>query len=227
MASSTSRSVRRGRTAAGRRRRALVLRQRAGLPAEHRDAGVAPRREQVARAAVRGGRRPAAIAATWAARSSSAPFPSGSGCAGPTATPSCIPRRRTRPTRWEPPWPAAGRGGPPRRICRLALDTIGRRRRPCARPVGQQPGQPDRRPRRPGGRAEWGRPSASRCSATSATASSPGTVRAAPSWSTAQLVWSPCTRSRSGPTWPAVGSASTPATVSSCATSRKCASTSA
>ena len=57
---------------------------------------------------------------------------------------------------------------------------------------------------------------ASRCSPTSATSSSPGTVRRRRSWRRASTASSLCIRCRSGPTSPAAGPASTPATRTSC-----------
>ena len=100
----------------------------------------------------------------------------------------------------------------------LDLDAIDRgRRRAGAVPVGQLAGQPGRAARRPRApRRRGAGPTACRCSATSATSSSPGTGRRARSSSTASTGSWPCTRSRSGRTWPACGPASTPATPSWC-----------
>ena len=91
-----------------------------------------------------------------------------------------------------------------------------RRRRPGRRgpgpaAVGQLAVQPDRAARRPRavGGVGAGR-TASRCSATSATPSSPGTVRRAACSSPAPTGWSPSTRCPSGRTWPGCGPASTP-----------------
>ena len=93
-----------------------------------------------------------------------------------------------------------------------ALGRTRRRTRPAASATSA-------RRRRGGGRT------ASRCSPTSATPSSPGTARRARSSSTAPTAWWPCTRCRSAPTWPGCGSASTPATPSWSSSCRACAST--
>ena len=53
--------------------------------------------------------------------------------------------------------------------------------------------------------AAWGRAHACRCSATSATSSSPGRARGARSSSTGSTAWWPCTRCRSARTWPVPG----------------------
>ena len=72
-----------------------------------------------------------------------------------------------------------------------------------------------------GAAAAWGRVTACRSSATSATSSSPGPARRGPSSSTAPTAWWPCTRCRSARTSPGPGRASTPATPSSCTTCRE------
>ena len=164
----------------------------------------------------------------WAARSSSAPCPNGCGCGRPIATPSSTRRRRIPPTRWAPSSPAAGRWRSPSMHPAAWPWTPSATTTP---PVRWRCGSTARATRRAPWRTSGSSPSGdgvarSPCSPTSATWSSPGSVRAAASCSTAHLAWSPCTRSPSGPTSPARGSGSTPATVSSCATSRKFASTS-
>ena len=197
--------------------------RRAGLPAVGRHAGAAGGRGGLAAAPLRRRRstrrtsRPAS-----APRSSSPACPTGCGCGRPTATPSCTRRSATRPTRWAPRWPAAGR-------CRTAdarPTSSRRRRRPGAVPVGQLARQPRRRARRPGAAAALGpgarRPGALRRVLHRVHLGRPGPDdlsrrRRRASWR--------CTRCPSGRTWPACGSASTPATPTWSTTCPRCAST--
>ena len=99
-------------------------------------------------------------------------------CARPSATPCCTRRVATRPTRWARSWPAAGR-------CRAVDDAVAARpRRDRRRPTPRGPcacGSTARatRPARSTTSARRRRgagPTACRCSATSATSSSPGTA---------------------------------------------------
>ena len=128
-------------------------------------------------------------------------------------------------------------GGDPRRVPgrararRPPLAPRPRRHRPGRRragavPVVEQPGQPGRRDRRPGGRGRLGtgarragpvRRVLRRVHLGRASAAASCSRRAPGSW--------PCTPSRSGRTWPAPGSASTPATPTSSTTCPSCAST--
>ena len=104
-----------------------------------------------------------------------------------------------------------------RRSARPRRRSIADRRRAGAGAVGQQPGQPDRRARRPrrGGRV-GPRPRRAGVLRRVLRRVHVGRAAAARSSSTASTASSPCTRCRSARTWPASGSASTPATPSSC-----------
>ena len=102
--------------------------------------------------------RPSAVAACVGTKEFVAACRSGCGSGRPSATPSCTRRSATRPTPWAPSWPAAGRAGAGRRPCRLDLDAIDPA--DAARALClwvNTPGQPDRRARRSGAAAAWGR----------------------------------------------------------------------
>ena len=207
-----------------RRRRPRRLGHRTGLPAVDRHrrrsarppAGGCDRRlgVDVARAAVAAmhrhegaGRRRAALAAPAHARPRHGAVPA---------------RSATRATRWAPRWPGAGRAGAGRRPRGASISTpIDRgRRRPRPVPLGQHARQPGRRSRRPrrGGRLG---PGARRAGALRRVLRRVhlGRPRRTRSSSTGPTACWPCTRCRSARTWPAPGSASTPATPSS---SRTC-----
>ena len=95
--------------------------------------------------------------------------------------------RRTRPTRWAPSSPAAGRCAVPTDAAVPAAPRRHRpgRCRPGPRALGEQPGQPDRRARRPRrGRGVGPGARRARLQRRVLRASSPGTDRRAPSSST-------------------------------------------
>ena len=216
--SSTCRSARRATRPAGGGRRAVGVGHRARLPAEHRHARAATRDRRLDRTPLRRRRSTppivaacvgtkefvgtaAAVAAAADARPRHVLYPAvayptyemgailaGCRAGGGAARPSAVASTSTRST---PPTPPG---------------------RCCCGSTARQPDRRARRPRRGGGVGP--RPRRARCSATSATSSSRGTSAAARSSSTGSTAWWPCTRCRSARTWPASGSASTPATPS-------------
>ena len=189
------------------------------------------------------GRRPAGGspgASTWtsirprsppasAPRSSSARCRSGFGCAGPTATRSCT-RRSSYPT-YEMGAILAGCRAvavPLDPAGRLALDEIAPEDAGRALALWvNSPGNPTGALDDLGAAAALGpRPRRAGVLRRVLRRVHVGRARPQRSSSTAPTAWSPCTRCRSAPTWPAPGSASTPAMPTSCSTCSRCASTS-
>ena len=194
------------------------LRRRAGLPAVHRHARAARGGRGWMRPALR---RRRARRPTWrrasAPRSSSAALPQWLRLRTPDRDTVLYPAVATRPTRWARSWPAAG-------PCRCPSTTTGGSTSPPSTPPTparalclwvNTPGQPDRRARRPRrGRGLGAGPRRAGVQRRVLRRVHLGRPPRARSSSTGSTAWWPCTRCRSGRTWPASGSASTPATPS-------------